>query len=136
MFDGGGASEGGQGGGFDMAGLLAQAQAMQSQLLQAQADLEKQEVEGSAGGGLVTALVSGTGELLSLTINRSAVDPDDTETLADLIVAAVRDATENAKELAAQAMGPLAGGLGGLPGAPGGSDGPGGMTGLPGQSPG
>ena len=139
MFDGGGASEGGQGGGFDMAGLLAQAQAMQSQLLQAQADLEKQEVEGSAGGGLVTALVSGTGELLSLTINRSAVDPDDTETLADLIVAAVRDATENAKELAAQAMGPLAGGLGGLPGAPGGSGGSGGsggMTGLPGQSPG
>jgi nucleoid-associated protein EbfC len=128
VFDGGGASEGGQGGGFDMAGLLAQAQAMQSQLMQAQADLEKQEVEGSAGGGLVTALVSGTGELLSLTINRSAVDPDDTETLADLIVAAVRDATENAKELAAQAMGPLAGGLGGLPGAPGG------MTGLPGQS--
>jgi nucleoid-associated protein EbfC len=46
-----------------------------------------------------------------------------------LIVAAVRDATENAKELAAQAMGPLAGGLGGMPGAPGG------MTGLPGQSP-
>ena len=133
VFDGGGASEGGQGGGFDMAGLLAQAQAMQSQLLQARADLEKQEVEGSAGGGLVTALVSGTGELLSLTINRSAVDPDDTETLADLIVAAVRDATENAKELAAQAMGPLAGGLGGLPGAP---DGSGGMTGLPGQSPG
>jgi nucleoid-associated protein EbfC len=131
VFDGGGASEGGQGG-FDMAGLLAQAQAMQNQLMQAQADLEQQEVEGSAGGGLVTALVSGTGELLSLTINRSAVDPDDTETLADLIVAAVRDATENAKELAAQAMGPLAGGLGGLPGAPGG---PGGMTGLPGQSP-
>ena len=134
MFDGGGASEGGQGGGFDMAGLLAQAQAMQNQLLRAQADLEKQEVEGSAGGGLVTALVSGTGELLSLTINRTAVDPDDTATLAGLIVAAVRDATENAKELAAQAMGPLAGGLGGLPGAPGGPGGSGGMTGLPGQS--
>jgi DNA-binding YbaB/EbfC family protein len=129
VFDGGGAADAGQDGGFDMASLLAQAQAMQNQLLQAQADLEKQEVEGSAGGGLVTALVSGTGELLSLTINRSAVDPDDTETLADLIVAAVRDATENAKELAAQAMGPLAGGLGGMPGAPGG------MTGLPGQSP-
>ena len=135
VFDGGGAADGGQGGGFDMAGLLAQAQAMQSQLLQAQADLEKQEVEGSAGGGLVTALVSGTGELLSLTINRSAVDPDDTETLADLVVAAVRDATENAKEVAAQAMGPLAGGLGGggLPGLPGAPGSPGGMTGLPGQ---
>src|SRR3954454_18445889 len=136
VFDGGGAQGAG---GFDMSNLLAQAQAMQSQLLQAQADLEKQEVEGSAGGGLVTALVSGTGELLSLTINPRAVDPDDTETLADLIVAAVRDASENAKEIAARAMGPLAGGLGGgLPGLPGesGPEGPGGMTGLPGQKPG
>jgi nucleoid-associated protein EbfC len=124
VFDAGG----GQGaGGFDMSNLLAQAQAMQSQLMEAQANLESQEVEGSAGGGLVTALVSGTGELISLTISREAVDPDDTETLADLIVAAVRDASENAKELAAEAMGPLAGGLPGLPGAPGG---------LPGQPPG
>ncbi|MFC6161503.1 YbaB/EbfC family nucleoid-associated protein [Kribbella jiaozuonensis] len=107
MFDGGGA------GGFDMSNLLAQAQAMQNQLMEAQADLEGQEIEGSAGGGLVTALVSGTGELLSLNIKQEAVDPDDTETLADLIVAAVRDASENAKQAAAAAMGPLAGGLGG-----------------------
>jgi DNA-binding YbaB/EbfC family protein len=134
VFDGGGAQGAG---GFDMSNLLAQAQAMQSQLMEAQANLESQEVEGTAGGGLVTALVSGTGELLSLTINRQAVDPDDTETLADLIVAAVRDATENAKEVAAEAMGPLAGGLGGgLPGLPGGPGAPGGMTGLPGQNPG
>jgi nucleoid-associated protein EbfC len=137
VFDGGGEQGAG---GFDMSNLLAQAQAMQSQLMQAQASLESQEVEGSAGGGLVTALVSGTGELLSLTINPQAVDRDDTETLADLIVAAVRDASENAKEVAARAMGPLAGGLGGaLPGLSGPSDGPsgpGGMTGLPGQNPG
>jgi DNA-binding YbaB/EbfC family protein len=134
VFDGGGA-QGAEG--FDMSNLLAQAQAMQSQLMEAQANLESAEVEGSAGGGLVTALVSGTGELLSLTINRAAVDPDDTETLADLIVAAVRDASENAKELAAQAMGPLAGGLGGLPGMPGTDSpiGPGGMPGLPGRDP-
>lgn len=105
MFDGGG-SQGA--GGFDMSSLLAQAQAMQSQLMEAQANLESQEIEGSAGGGLVTALVSGTGDLLSLTIKPQAVDPDDTETLADLIVAAVRDASENAKQVAAQAMGPLA----------------------------
>ncbi|MBB5839727.1 YbaB/EbfC family nucleoid-associated protein [Kribbella italica] len=105
-----------------MSELLAQAQAMQSQLMEAQANLENQEVEGTAGGGLVTAMVSGTGELLSLTINPQAVDPDDTETLADLIVAAVRDASENAKEVAARAMGPLAGGLGGgLPGFGGGA---------------
>ncbi len=117
MFDGGG-SQGA--GGFDMSNLLAQAQAMQSQLMEAQANLESQEIEGSAGGGLVTALVSGTGELLSLTIKPQAVDPDDTETLADLIVAAVRDASENAKQVAANAMGPLAGGLGGgLPGLDG-----------------
>jgi DNA-binding YbaB/EbfC family protein len=134
VFDGGGAQGAG---GFDMSNLLAQAQAMQSQLMEAQAKLESQEVEGSAGGGLVTALVSGTGELLSLTINPQAVDRDDTETLADLIVAAVRDASENAKEVAARAMGPLAGGLGGaLPGLPGDEGGPGGMTGLPGQNPG
>jgi nucleoid-associated protein EbfC len=135
VFDDGGAQGAG---GFDMSNLLAQAQAMQSQLMEAQANLESQEVEGSAGGGLVTALVSGTGELLSLTINPRAVDPDDTETLADLIVAAVRDASENAKEIAARAMGPLAGGLGGLPGLSGeaGPEAPGGMTGLPGQKPG
>ncbi|MGZ0149377.1 YbaB/EbfC family nucleoid-associated protein [Kribbella sp. WER1] len=114
MFDGGGA------GGFDMSNLLAQAQAMQNQLMEAQADLEGQEIEGSAGGGLVTALVSGTGELLSLDIKKEAVDPDDIETLADLVVAAVRDASENAKQAAAAAMGPLAGGLGGAFGGDGG----------------
>ncbi|MGW6196190.1 YbaB/EbfC family nucleoid-associated protein [Kribbella sp. NPDC055110] len=122
MFDGGGA------GGFDMSNLLAQAQAMQNQLMEAQADLEGQEIEGSAGGGLVTALVSGTGELLSLNIKKEAVDPDDTETLADLVVAAVRDASENAKQVAAAAMGPLAGGLGGAFGGEGGFPGFGGET--------
>ena len=120
VFDGGGA------GGFDMSNLLAQAQAMQNQLMEAQADLEGQEIEGSAGGGLVTALVSGTGELLSLNIKKEAVDPDDTETLADLVVAAVRDASENAKQAAAAAMGPLAGGLGGAFGGEGGIPGFGG----------
>jgi DNA-binding YbaB/EbfC family protein len=131
VFDGGGA------GGFDMSDLLAQAQAMQNQLMEAQANLESQEIEGSAGGGLVTALVSGTGELLSLTIKPQAVDPDDTETLADLIVAAVRDASENAKDAAARAMGPLAGGIPGLGGSGGsglpGSGAPAGFT-LPGAS--
>lgn len=133
MFDGGGA------GGFDMSDLLAQAQAMQNQLMEAQANLESQEIEGSAGGGLVTALVSGTGELLSLNIKPEAVDPDDTETLADLVVAAVRDASENAKQAAAQAMGPLAGGIPGFgsegPGFGGGSSAPAGFT-LPGAAPG
>jgi nucleoid-associated protein EbfC len=102
----------------DMSGLLAQAQAMQEQLLNAQQELAELQVEGSAGGGLVTATVTGAGELVGLVIKPEVVDPDDTETLADLIVAAVRDATNKAQAVAASKLGPLAGGLGmggGLP---------------------
>jgi DNA-binding YbaB/EbfC family protein len=98
----------------DMSGLLAQAQAMQQQLLDAQRELAEATVEGSAGGGLVTATVSGAGELLGLVIKPEAVDPEDTETLADLVLAAVRDATGKAQALAAAKLGPLAGGMGGL----------------------
>jgi nucleoid-associated protein EbfC len=102
----------------DMSGLLAQAQAMQEQLMNAQQELAELQVEGSAGGGLVSATVTGAGELVGLVIKPEAVDPDDTETLADLIVAAVRDATNKAQAVAASKLGPLAGGLGmggGLP---------------------
>ena len=104
---------------------------MQQQLMDAQERLAQTKVEGSAGGGLVTATVTGTGELTGLTIDPQAVDPDDTETLADLILAAVRDATNNANDLQAQTMGPLAGAFGEM----GGPDlsGPGGLPGLPGQ---
>jgi DNA-binding YbaB/EbfC family protein len=98
----------------DMSGLLAQAQAMQQQLLDAQRELAEATVEGSAGGGLVTATVSGAGELLGLVIKPEAVDPEDTETLADLVLAAVRDATGKSQALAAAKLGPLAGGMGGL----------------------
>ncbi|HET6759472.1 MAG TPA: YbaB/EbfC family nucleoid-associated protein [Propionibacteriaceae bacterium] len=102
----------------DMSGLLAQAQAMQEQLLNAQQELAEMQIEGSAGGDLVTATVTGSGELVGLMIKPEAVDPSDTETLADLIVAAVRDATNKAQAVAASKLGPLAGGLGmggGLP---------------------
>jgi nucleoid-associated protein EbfC len=102
----------------DMSGLLAQAQAMQDQLIKAQQELAEMEIEGSAGGSLVTATVTGSGELLGLVIKPEAVDPSDTETLADLIVAAIRDATNQAQAVAASKLGPLAGGLGmggGLP---------------------
>jgi hypothetical protein len=97
----------------DMQAILQQAQQMQQQLMSAQQELAEAEVTGSAGGGLVTAVVSGGGELKSLTIDPKVVDPDDVETLADLIVAAVRDANTEAQNLAAAKMGPLAGGLGG-----------------------
>ena len=82
-------------------------------------------INGSAGSGAVVATVTGAGELVGLTIDPKAVDPDDTETLADLVLAAVRDATGNASQLQEQKMGPLTQGLGGL-GGPGG-----GLPGLP-----
>jgi len=106
-----------------MAQLLKQAQQMQQQLVAAQEELAHSQVTGSAGGGLVTATMTGDGELTALTISPAAVDADDLETLQDLVVAAVRDAKRAADELAAGTMGPLAGGLGG---------GPGGGLGLPG----
>jgi DNA-binding YbaB/EbfC family protein len=96
----------------DMNALLQQAAAMQQQLMAAQQDLANREVEGSAGGGLVKATVTGTGELVGLSIEPAACDPDDTETLADLVLAAVRDAAANAQQQAADQMGQLTGGLG------------------------
>lgn len=97
--------------------LLQQAQKMQQQLAAAQAELAEAEVTGTAGGGLVTATVSGAGELKSVQIDPSVVDPEDVETLADLVVAAVRSATAEAQKLGEEKMGPIAGGLGGgLPG--------------------
>jgi len=100
--------------GSGIAGLMAQAQQMQQQLLDAQEQLARTEVTGTAGGGLVTATVTGAGELTGLVIDPSAIDPGDPEGLADLVVAAVRDANRAAAELQQHAMGPLAGGLGGL----------------------
>lgn len=112
----------GQGGMPDMSQLLEQAQKMQEQMLAAQEELGEARVSGSAANGLVTATVSGTGELISVDIAPEAIDPDDAETLGDMVVAAVRAANAEATTLAAEKMGPLAGGLGG-------GDGPGGLPG-------
>ena len=102
-----------------MQDIMQQAQMMQEQLQQAQAALEELEVEGSAGGGLVRVTMSGSGELKAVAISPEAVDPDDLETLQDLIVAAVRDGAREASEAAAEKMGPITGGLGGGLGLPG-----------------
>jgi DNA-binding YbaB/EbfC family protein len=108
--------------------LLAAAQQMQSQLMSAQQELADAEVEGTAGGGLVTAVVNGQGELVDLTISAEAIDGTDPEesaqTIADLVLAAVRDAYNSASELQQEKMGPFAapfagGGDLGLPGFPG-----------------
>ncbi len=120
--------------GFDMNALLQQAQAMQEQLMSAQAELANASVEGTVGGGLVTVTVNGTGELTAVQVRTGSFDPDDADSLADLgdlVVAAYRDAKAHADALAAERLGPLAGGLGGgMGGAPEG--GAPGAPGLPG----
>jgi nucleoid-associated protein EbfC len=103
----------------NMQQLMKQAQKMQQQLVAAQEELAATVVEGTAGGGLVKATLTGAGELTALEIDPKAIDPDDAETLQDLVVAAVRDAKRVADDLAAQTMGPLAGGMGGSLGIPG-----------------
>ena len=103
-----------EGGTPDMSALLAQAQRLQEELLAAKDRLAEARVEGSAASGLVTATVTGTGELVAVQIKPEACEPSDAETLGDMVVAAVRDATDRANELAAEQMGPLAGGLGAL----------------------
>jgi DNA-binding YbaB/EbfC family protein len=94
--------------------LMKQAQKMQAQVLAAQEQLASTELTGTAGGGLVEATVSGAGEVLRVKIDPKAVDPDDVETLEDLLLAAIRDGQSQAAELGESAMGPVAGGAQGL----------------------
>ena len=107
------------GGQPDMSELLKQAQQMQQQLAAAQEQLAQEEVTGTAGGDLVSVTMTGQGEVTAVTIAPAAVDPDDLETLQDLVVAAFRDASRAVNDLTASRMGPLAGGLGGGLGLPG-----------------
>jgi DNA-binding YbaB/EbfC family protein len=103
-------------GGFDFGQLLAQAQNMQQQLLDAQARAAEQVVEGQAGGGVVRIRVTGGFDLQAVTIDPAVVDPADVEMLQDLVLAALRDALAKVNELNQEAMGGLmpGGGLGGL----------------------
>ena len=98
--------------------LMKQAQKMQQRMAVAQAELAEAEVTGTAGGGLVTVTVSGAGEVKSVKIDPKAVDPDEVETLEDLVLAAVRNANEAVRALTEEKMGPITGGMGGL-GLPG-----------------
>ena len=94
--------------------LLKQAQKMQQQLMEAQATAAEQEVEGTAGGGMVKVRITGAMEFKSVTIDPAVVDPDDIPMLEDLVLAAVRDASARAGKLSESAMGGLdLGGLGG-----------------------
>lgn len=100
-----------------MAGLLAQAQQMQEKLLSAQEEISAAQVTGSAGNGLVTVTGTGAGDVTGITIDPKVIDPDDAETLADLVLGALADLATKREALTAEKMGPLAGGLGGgIPG--------------------
>lgn len=103
---------------------LAQiAQKMQADYMTAQQELTEAELSASAGGGLVTATVSGTGEIKGIKIDPKAVDPSDVETLEDLILAAIAAANQEAQRLAEDKLGPITAAMGGMgmggPGLPG-----------------
>ena len=101
-------------GGFDLGELLKQAQAMQEQVMAAQASAAEHEVEGHAAGGVVKVTVTGTMEFRSIHIDPSVVDPADVEMLEDLVLAAIHDAVHQANAINQQAFGGL-----NLPGMPG-----------------
>jgi nucleoid-associated protein EbfC len=105
--------------GMDMNKLLQQMGQMQEDMQKAQDELEKEKVESSAGGGMVTVTATGAGEITQIKIDPKAIDPDDPEMLADMVLAAVNEAIRSARSLQESKLGGLAGGaLGGL-GLPG-----------------
>ncbi|MCR4707964.1 MAG: YbaB/EbfC family nucleoid-associated protein [Clostridiales bacterium] len=101
--------------GGNMQQLLRQAQKMQQQMMQIQQELDERVYEGQASGGIIRCTVSGKRELLSLTINPDAVDPDDVEMLQDLIVVAVNEALRKGEETREKEMAKVGGaGMGGM----------------------
>jgi DNA-binding YbaB/EbfC family protein len=99
-----------------MGQLMEQAQQMQQMLFEAQAQIAQSTVVGESGGGLVAATVSGAGHLVAISIDPKVVDPSDVETLQDLIIGAINDASVKMSEMATKMLGPLAGGVPGLGG--------------------
>lgn len=98
--------------------LMKQAKRMQEEIERVQAEIAEMKIEAAAGGGMVTAIVNGQGELANLKIEREVVDPEDVDMLIDLIIAAVQEAQANAKRAAEEKLGPLTHGLqlpGGFP---------------------
>jgi len=102
-----------------MSALLAQAQQMQQQLMEAQENLANSEVRGQAGGGLVQVTMKGSGEVVAVAIDPKVIDPSDPETLQDLVLGALSDAATQVTLMAQSKLGPLAGGMGQALGMPG-----------------
>ncbi len=94
-----------------MAGMLKQAQKMQQEMVRLQEEASKKTVEATSGGGMVSAVVNGKQQLVSLKIEEDVVDPSDVEMLQDLIVAAINEAMKKSQELVAAEMGKLTGGM-------------------------
>ena len=91
--------------------IMKQAQMMQQKMERLQKELEEREVEATAGGGMVTAIVNGRQQLLSLKIEKGVVDPNDVEMLQDLVVAAVNEAIKKSQAMMQQEMGKITGGF-------------------------
>ena len=106
----------GMGGGGNMGGLMAQVQKLQEEMGKTQEALGQEELTVSAGGGAVTIVITGHREFKSITIKPEVIDPNDVEMLQDLLLAAVNDAVEAAKNLEEERMGALTGGMGLPPG--------------------
>ncbi len=102
---------GGMPGGMGQGNLMAQVAKMQEELERVQEELAQEEIEGSAGGGMVKVVVNGQQEILSITLDPEVVDPEDVEMLQDLIMAAIQDAVAKSKALADERMEGLTGGL-------------------------
>ena len=103
------------GGAQNMQAMLRQAQKMQEDMANMQAELEEREYEVAAGGGVVNVKINGKKEILSVKIDPEVVDPDDVETLEDLIVAAVNEAVKKVEAISAEEMQKITGNIG-LPG--------------------
>jgi len=97
--------------GMNMQGLMKQAQKMQEKMQQAQEELKKKTVEASVGGGVVTVIFTGAQELQKITINKEVVDPEDVETLQDLILSAVNAGLKKSQEMVQEEMGKITGGM-------------------------
>lgn len=95
---------------MDIQKMLREAEFLQKSLVQAQSELEKVDVKGSSGGGLVEVLMNGQGVIKDLKIKKEAVDPSNVETLEDLVLSAFRDATNKAVQLSQDRLGKLTGG--------------------------
>ena len=91
--------------------IMKQAQQMQRRMAQLQEEMANKQVEASAGGGMVTAVVNGKQQLLDLKIDPAAVDPEDVEMLQDLVMAAVNEAIKQSQQMAQEEMSKLTGGL-------------------------